>query len=146
MQRIRHLIDPRLVKQAGLHQSLTDSLRHLLPPALAEHCWVAGIDEEQLRIAADAGAWATQVRFLQREILKHLAAHHGLKLRRVRVSVAALHGSAAASRGTALPRPKLSGRAGSTLRQAARGIEDRELAEALERLAARAAKPDTHRS
>lgn len=141
MQRIRHLIDPRLVKRAGLLQSLTDSLRHLLPPALAEHCWVAGIDDEQLRIAVDAGTWATQVRFLQREILKHMAAHHGLKLRRVWVSVAARHGAETA-RGSSLPRPALSGRAGSTLRQAARAIEDRELAEALERLAARAAKPD----
>jgi len=140
MQRIRQLINPRLVSKAGIHESLTASLRHLLPPNMAAHCWVAGVEEEQIRLVTDSGAWATQIRFLQREILKHLKSHHGLTVRRVRVSVAGNRNATNQETPARRPLRPMPAQVGELLRQTARSVEDNELSLALERLARKARK------
>jgi hypothetical protein len=142
MHRVRQLIDERLVTRARQLGLLTQSVRQLLPPALAPHCWVCGLTADDLTLATDGGTWATQLRYLQREILKHVNAHHGLAVKKMRIRVAS--GGEPGARAAPTPRrvqPRVPGTAGEVLRETARSVEDRELAQALERLAARAGKP-----
>jgi hypothetical protein len=141
MHRVRQLIDERLVTRARQMGVLTQSVRQLLPPALAPHCWVCGLTADDLTLATDGGAWATQLRYLQREILKHVNAHHGLAVRKVRIRVAS--GGEPAAPAAPTPRreqPRVPETAGDVLRETARTLEDRDLAVALERLAERAGK------
>jgi hypothetical protein len=145
MRRVRQLIDDKLVTRARLMGGLTDSLRSLLPPTLAPHCRVAALTPDELTLTADGGVWATQLRYMQREIVKHMNAHHGLSVVRVKIHVSAAPFEADGS--TASParspkRPRVPRTAGETLRQTARTVDDPGLAEALERLAARAGKKD----
>jgi hypothetical protein len=141
MHRVRQLIDERLVTRAHQMGVLTQSVRQLLPPAMAPHCWVCGLTADDLTLATDGGSWATQLRYLQREILKHVNAHHGLAVRKVRIRVASVREAAAPAAPT--PRreqPRVPETAGDVLRETARTLEDRDLAVALERLAERAGK------
>lgn len=141
MRRIRQLIDEGLVTRARQMGVLTQTLRQLLPPDLAPHCWVSGLTPDDLVLAADGGTWATQLRYLQREIIKQINAHHGLAVKKVRIRVATGGGPAAGAAPTPRPRqPRVPDTAGEVLRETARSVEDRALAGALERLAARAGK------
>jgi hypothetical protein len=144
MRRVRQLIDESLVSRARQMGALTQSLRQLLPPALAPHCRVSGVTPDHLILAADGGNWATQLRYLQREIVKHMNAHHGLSVARVRVQVSAPSpgDEAARSSGTrpARPRPRVPAGAGAVLRETARTLDDPQLAGALKRLAERAGR------
>lgn len=143
MRRVRQLIDPALVARAGEMEALTRSLRELLPPALGSHCRVCGLESGTLLLSADGGGQATQLRYLQREIVKHMNAHHGLKLARVRIRVSVpAPGADRTGAGEALverPPPHVPGSAAAALRTTARSIEDERLARALGRLADRAA-------
>jgi hypothetical protein len=145
MRRVRQLIDDKLVARARLMGGLTDSLRSLLPPVLAPHCRVAAVTPEQLTLTADGGTWATQLRYMQREIVKHMNAHHGLGVARVKIHVSAAPfevDGAAAPPARSGKRPRVPRTAGETLRRTARTVDDPGLAEALERLAARAGQKD----
>ena len=141
MRRARQLIDEKLVARARLMGGLTESLRSLLPPALGSRCRVAGVTADQLTLAAESSAWATQLRYLQREIIKHMNAHHGLDVQRVKVHVSTLtltNEEPADSRPGR--RPRVPDAAADTLRRAARTVGDPGLAGALERLATKSGK------
>ncbi|OOG22301.1 hypothetical protein B1C78_15370 [Thioalkalivibrio denitrificans] len=142
MRRVRQLIDDKLLARARLMGGLTESLRSLLPPALAPRCRVAAIAADQLTLSAEGGAWATQLRYLQREIIKHMNAHHGLDIRRVKVHVSAPAGPDPAASAGKRPvrRPRVPDAAVDTLRRTARTVNDPGLAGALERLATKSGK------
>lgn len=140
MRPIRQLIDTRLAAQALRMQAFSDSLRQLLPPALAPHCAVSGVHEDQLILSADGASWGTQLRYLQREIVKHMNAHHGLGVSKVRVRVGSAPLRPVRASGGTPHRPAVPATAEGVLRQTARGLSDAHLAAALERLAARAGK------
>ncbi|MBK1672558.1 hypothetical protein CKO35_04440 [Ectothiorhodospira shaposhnikovii] len=136
MRRPRVLLDPALLTRARMLENLTWSVRNLLPPGPREHCWVSGMEDGALTLVTDSGAWATQLRYLKREILKQIQAHHGLHPRSIQIRVCpALSDARKENR----PRQAnaLSNRARESLLSAANTVEDTELRQALRRLAAR---------
>lgn len=72
MQKFTSYISVDLQKKAKLLHRLTLSIRMQLPGDLANHCWVAGIDNRTLTIVTDDPSRASVIRFQQREILKQL--------------------------------------------------------------------------
>lgn len=131
----RHLGLPRDVfTKACALGALTDSLRRALPPALAGRCWAAGHDGSTLEIVVENGAWATEIRYLQREILKRINEEHALALKRAHIRATPARGSPPPLRGTL---PSLPESAAATLTAAATSVTDPGLATALEKLAGR---------
>ena len=53
----------KLIERAGDFQSLTDQVRNLLPPSLAEHLSAAVGRDHALVLITDSSAWATRFRF-----------------------------------------------------------------------------------
>ena len=72
MQKISSYIGSKMQKKARLLHRLTLSLRTQLPADLANHCWVANIEDRTLIICTDDPSRASLVRLQQREILKLL--------------------------------------------------------------------------
>ncbi|WP_412852353.1 DciA family protein [Ectothiorhodospira shaposhnikovii] len=140
MRRPRTLLAPELLHRARELENLTQSVRDLLPPGPREHCWVGGLEAGALILVTDTGAWASQLRYLQREILKQVKAHHGLQAKSVRIRVRPAMGSVR-SESRARQLDPLSPRARSALLGAARAVDDPELSQALRRLAARSHGP-----
>ena len=72
MQKFTSYISVDLQKKAKLLHRLTLSIRMQLPRDLANHCWVAGIENRTLTIVTDDPSRASVIRFQQRELLKQL--------------------------------------------------------------------------
>ena len=72
MQKLSSFIGSDLQKKAKLLHRLTLSLKMQLPAVLADHCWVASIENRTLTIITDDPSRASLVRFQQYEILKQL--------------------------------------------------------------------------
>ncbi|MDX5333593.1 MAG: DUF721 domain-containing protein [Gammaproteobacteria bacterium] len=142
MHPLNRLLAPRLLEQARLLERLNFSLRGLLPAPLGEHCWAAGIRDQELTLVTDASTWASQLRYLQREILKQINAEYGteygLALKKCRVRIAAPR----LSREPVRHRLTLSPESGRALERAAGATEDPELRAALQKLARRAPRGD----
>ena len=130
----------RLIEESRRLARATELLCARLPAPLREHSRVAGLAGGVLVIQADSAAWASRLRFVTREVAEAVAPVLG-RVTRVRVAVAS-----PAPPPPAGP-PGLSGRAvlgeepARTLSQAAGGVTDPALQEALRRLARRAAGP-----
>lgn len=130
----------RLIEEARRLARATELLRARLPAPLDEHSRVAGLAGGVLVIQADSAAWASRLRFVTREVAEAVAPVLG-RVTRVRVAVA-----------SPTPPPptgplRLPGRAvlgeelARSLAQAAGGVSDPALQEALRRLARNAAGP-----
>jgi hypothetical protein len=140
----------KIIEQVGIsgHSSLAAQVRQLtvierqvracLPADLAEHCQVAGIGDDCLRLATDSPAWAARLRFQGPQLLKQLT-HQGLTtLRTVQVRIIPL----VAKPTPTSHKPHMGTETARLLEQTAKAIEDPGLAQALRRLARhRAAGP-----
>lgn len=124
-----------LMHRTAALAALTESMRSGLPPLLAPYTWVAGHDGSTLFVLVESGARATELRYLQREILKRINSDHGLGLKKA-VIRAVPQKTPPIQRHT--PPPPLSTAAAESLESAASGVSDPRLANALRRLAARA--------
>ncbi|MCG5500994.1 DUF721 domain-containing protein [Ectothiorhodospira lacustris] len=140
MHRPRALLDPDLLHRARALEALTRSVRDLLPPGPREHCWAGGMEEGCLILVTDSGAWASQLRYLQREILKQIKAHHGLQARSVHIRVRPAMGTARTETRHRQLSP-LPPQARIALLSVANTVDDPELSQALRRLAARSGDP-----
>jgi len=123
-------------------ERLNFSLRSLLPAPLGEHCWAAAIRDQELILVTDASTWASQLRYLQREIIKQLnaeyGAEYGLALKKCRVRIDAPR----VVREPARRRLALSPESARTLQRAAEATTDPELRAALQKLARRGDRGD----
>jgi len=140
MQTLRRLIDPDLIRQARLFESMTDSLRKCLAADSALHCWVGGIRDQTLVVVTDRSAHATLVHYQQREILKRInsdfrpelpAPLTRLKLKIRQMPVVATKNA---------QRPALSAENARRLASTATAISDAGVRSALNRLARRGGK------
>jgi hypothetical protein len=102
-----------------------------LAPDLAQHCRVAGIVRDCLRLATDTPAWAARLRFQGPRLLQQLARQSGLSLNAVQVRIIP-----PVSQHTPPARKLcLTAENARLLQQTAQAIKDPGLARALERLA-----------
>jgi hypothetical protein len=126
------LLPAQLVTQARQLALLTRTVQAHLGAPLAEHCWVAGIDEAELRLVTDGPAWRHRLRYQQAEILKTVATASPLRPRRMRVTVCPPQAPAVRSGSGRAP---LSARAAQAIEAGAQSLADPELSALLARLA-----------
>lgn len=124
-----------LLEHAASLKELTVRVRNQLPPDLAEHCEVIDYRDKRLTLLTHSPVWAARLRFATADLGKRLALEGFEDIRRtvVRVAPAAKHREPDARRRSAY----LSSDNARLIRQAASGIKDRKLADALCRLAKR---------
>ena len=87
MRQINELIDANIIKQARLLDEMTASLRSLLPPDIAPHCWVAGYRHSILSIVTDSSSWVLAVRYQQHEIFKLFNTVYRLAANKLKIKV-----------------------------------------------------------
>ena len=133
MRPLDRLLAPGLVEAARLLEKLNFSLRALLPQPMAEHCWAAAIRGQELVLVTDAGTFASQLRYMQHEIIKQLNAEHRLELKRCRIRISAPRREREPQR----RRLSLSSESAETLARSAESFSDPELKAALLKLARR---------
>lgn len=135
MQPLRHYISPELQERAKDNHLLSTLLRQHLPDPLREHVWVAGVDDHCLHLITDSPMWATQLRYQQRELLKHIQYNPALKLSKISITVSPMaappHPQRKAQRLTLTPATR------AAIRAAAATISDEETRAIFERIASR---------
>lgn len=135
MRLFKHYLDSRLIQRARLLQSLTHSVRSRLAPVVAEHCWVAGIQNNTLIILTDSSSWAVSIRYQQHELLKLLNSEYRPELeqtlKRLKIKVITLPNG----RKKTISKPRLSQSSARLIASAADAIRDPGLSVALKRLA-----------
>ncbi len=140
MQKFSSYISADLQKKAQLLHRLTLSIRMQLPEDLANHCWVAGIDNRTLTIVTDDPNRASMIRFQQREILKQLNQELSLTvkeyLNQIKVKICnVINGVNPPTKAE-----NLSSESAYHIKQCAKDIKDLELQKAMQRLAKRGLK------
>lgn len=130
----------RLIEEARRLARATEVLRARLPAPLNEHSRVASLAGGVLVLQADSAAWASRLRFVTREMAEALAPVLG-RVTRVRVTVASPTPPPPTKPLCRPERAVLSKELARSLAQAAEGISDPALQEALRRLARTAAGP-----
>ena len=140
MQKFTSYISVDLQKKAKLLHRLTLSIRMQLPGDLANHCWVAGIDNRTLTIVTDDPSRASVIRFQQREILKQLNQELSLTvkeyLNQIKVKISSVIGGV----NRPIKAGFLSPDSAHHIECCSRDIKDLELQKAMQRLAQRAIK------
>jgi len=138
MHRLRDFLDTRLIARARAMDQLTASLRTILPSAMAQNCWISGVNGETLSLTTINSALATHIRYQQREILKHinceLRTELAQPLRRLRIRLTHFHKAQAPP---PMRRPQLPVHAARQIEAIAQDITDPGLRTALRRLARR---------
>ena len=78
----------RLYAHLGHQKKILESIKALLPHQLANHVMHCVIDEKRLLLYTDSGAWASQLRFFNRIILKAVEpfTRQGLRILQIRIS------------------------------------------------------------
>ena len=142
MQKFTSYISDKKKKKAQLLHRLTLSIRMQLPGDLANHCWVAGIDNRTLTIVTDDPNRASVIRFQQREILKQLNQELSLTvkeyLNQIKVKISSVIGGVNHPTKT----KKLSSNSARHIERCSRDINDLELQNAMQRLAKRGQNQD----
>jgi hypothetical protein len=137
VQKLSTHISKDLQKKAKLLHRLTLSIRMQLSADLANHCWVANINDRTLTIITDDPSRASLIRFQQREILKQLNQELSLTvkeyLNRIKIRISnVVNGVEPPTKPLPLSRPSA-----QIINECANGIEDESLKKALQRLALR---------
>ena len=135
MRPFKHYLDHKLIQRSRLLQTLTHSARSRISPAVAEHCWVAGIHDNVLVVLTDSSSWAVAIRYQQHEILKLINSEYRMELeqtlKRLKIKVVSLPNG----RKKTISKPRLSGSSAYLIAAAADTIRDPGLRAALKRLA-----------
>ena len=120
-----------LTRKAALINQLQTQLRNCVEPACRQHCWLASIQNGYLLLHADNSAWATRIRFQQRNILQQLKGKKGFGgLRGIKVKVQPRYTPPPIVK-QALP---LTASSRACLHECAEAIDDPKLKAALEKL------------
>lgn len=128
-----------LMERAHYLQALTRQLREAVDPVLAEHISLANLKSDTAIIIADSPVWLANIRYLAPDFLRLLQQQPGLeKLRKIQFKVQPANPAAQAQ--TEIRRASLSTDSAELLESTANDIQDKELAQALQRLATRAEK------
>ncbi|MBA1149336.1 DUF721 domain-containing protein [Ectothiorhodospiraceae bacterium WFHF3C12] len=122
----------RVSRHARTLQSLEERLWPVLAPLVDGDWRLARLDQEKLVLVVESPAFASAVRYRQRQILSEIRRVTGSKPRRLQVKIAPTR-----ARPRPVPRRRLSPEAAAHIEEAARGADSPALREALLRLAGR---------
>lgn len=141
MKTIRGTIPAHIRQQVSQMRVLEDALRDCLPAECCSHCRVAGVFGDTLLLIADSSAWRSRLHFYTDRIIGHFSQLGKSPPQRIRIRVAA--GAdvqrPAPRRDPPLRLPYAAARGFASL---ARATDDRDLQEALERIASRCPESD----
>ncbi|MES1928286.1 Zn-ribbon-containing, possibly RNA-binding protein [Salinisphaera dokdonensis CL-ES53] len=141
LQSLLHTATPDiadLIGRARFLERMRASILEILPDAAQPHVRVAAYDNYRLRLHVTHGGWATRLRYMQPAIAQALAQRMRLHIEHVEIKVRPETDETAPVR---VPR-FISDTAREHIRRSAHYIEDRELAGALEKLAAAGRGPE----
>lgn len=137
-QFIRHGDQVERLKQQGLAlDTATRIVRDTLPAALRSHVVGCALKPDSLIVFVDQSEWATHFRFLEAEILTAFEKHPEFRIRRVQCRILPPQPERDSSREIS----PMSDTTRELLEQTADSISDRQLADALRRLARRNDQP-----
>ncbi len=139
MQKISSYISPDLQKKARLLHRLTLSMRMHLPMELANHCWVASINDRTLTIITNDPSRASFIRFQQRELLKQLNQELGLTVKEYLNRIKIRIDNVASGIEPPTKPISLSNSSAEYIIECANYIKDKDLKEALQQLSKRKA-------
>jgi len=120
-----------LVQKTRYHQRLLATVQAHLPPDLRAHCSGATTVGGQLLLFTESSAWATRLRYQQRDLINRLRAHAYLPISAVRIQVTPSAQTLTPARSPL----KLSHANAAMIRKSATVIADSDLQAALRRLA-----------
>ncbi|MES1954627.1 DUF721 domain-containing protein [Salinisphaera hydrothermalis] len=136
IQSLLHIAAPDMADILGRARFLARiraALLEILPDAAAPHIQVAGYDDFQLRLHVASAAWATRLRYMEKQLTRALAQRMRLQVDGIRIKIRPVN------LGPFQPVQRaryLSIDTRRHLEQTAAYIDDRSLADALRRLAA----------
>ncbi|MBU0656662.1 MAG: hypothetical protein KJ914_16195 [Gammaproteobacteria bacterium] len=136
MEKINRLIHPELTERLNQFDRLAVEIGQFLSLPLENRVWPV-LKNQQLTLLTDDPHLATQVRFQQHTLSKHLSKRLNLKISGLHIKVISLP---FASFEQKIGRFALSGDAALVMNNIARSIEDRELQDAITRLAKTASR------
>ena len=137
MQKLSSYINVDIQKKAKLLHRLTLSVRMQLPKDLANHCWVAGINNRTLIIVTDDPNRASIIRFQQREILKQLNQELSLTVKEYLIQIKVKICNVISGGNHPIKAEKLPADIAKYIYQSSCNIKDLELKQALQKLANR---------
>ena len=125
-----------LITRTRLLRRLTRVLRTQLDPELADHCYVANIEQETLVLLADTAARASKLRFYSATLLESLPQLDRVFARIKYIKVKILNQSPQTQESTTTPaKPKMNPENAACIQTLADSVDDVELHDALTRLA-----------
>jgi len=127
----------RLLSQAKHIDQWNKRIQRILPGPIAAHCQVTNVTEDKLVIQVNSPAWASKLRLFIPKLEKTIIVN-GLQSVELKVAIPAPAYNAIKEIPT--PRSPLSSEASNTIIQTAETINDKNLREALLRLAAQSNK------
>ncbi|MDQ7075996.1 MAG: DUF721 domain-containing protein [Gammaproteobacteria bacterium] len=135
MQNLYLLVPKNVGRKASRLAILTQRLHHCLPIECHSHCQVIELVGKKLEILADSPAWATRIRFYNKEIVHNLNKIAAIHLQTIKVKVGAkktvLRKPATSKKRSAIK----STQAAVSLQHLAESINDPKLSQSLQRLA-----------
>ena len=137
MQKLSSYIGSNLQKKAKLLHRLTLCIRMHLPANLANHCWIANIENRSLTVITDDPDHASLIRFQQREILKLLNQELNFTVKECLSRIKIKIGDIASNAEPPTKPPALSKPGARYIAKCANCIADKDLKEVLQRLASR---------
>lgn len=135
MQPLKHYIDSELKEKVQASYLINTVLKRLLPSPLNQHVWVIGIERNCLQLMTDGAAWATRLRYQQRELLKQINSDPALNLTAIAITVS--NQASRASKHRQRQRNTLTASAKKAIRNAALTVTDTEIRTILEKIATR---------
>lgn len=131
MQKLSSYISTNLQNKAKFLHRLTLCIRMHLPSELANHCWVASINDRTLTVVTNDPSRASLIRFQQREILKQMNQELDLTvkeyLNRIKIRIS----NVASGIEPPIKAMLLSETSSQRIHECANGIQDKDLQNAL---------------
>ena len=126
-----------LIQKTRYHQRLLATVQTHLPSDLRTHCSGATTVGSQLLLFTESSAWATRLRYQQRDLINRLRTHAYLSISTVRIQVVPPAKTLSPTRRAV----QLSHANAATIQKAATTIDDPDLRAALQRLAKHVRNP-----
>lgn len=134
MKTLPELIHQQLTTTAAVSQRARDALAARLGSSLCGHVLFIRTEMHRVHVTVDSSAWATRLRFMEQEILSELGYNPGEG--RVVVHVLPPGTRLPCARDSEREPPRASHRTANAIQRTAETIDDQQLRQSLEKLAA----------
>ncbi len=87
MKNINNLLSRELLQKTEALNKIEQHLRFHLPKELADHIKVIALKHGELKIMVDSNAWASRIRYLQKEIVKSFLGDPAFHVQTLKIKV-----------------------------------------------------------